>query len=172
MSTRSFAAAVFLLLAGALTACAPVTTVREQAPPAPAGPATVAVWDLENLSPVAAIQLDLGELLSGQVVEGIREKSDYTIVERERLVLVLEELNLGSSALADEETRLRLGKLLGAPIMVFGGYQVIADSMRLDLRLIDVETGKVLKAVEKTTGAGDLPAWLRAAREAAEELVQ
>ena len=82
----------------------------------------------------------------------------------------MEELKLGSSSLADEDTRLKLGRLSGARLMVFGGYQIIGSRMRLDLRLVEVETGKIIKAVQKVSPASDLPGWLNSARGAAEEL--
>ena len=130
---------------------------------------TVAVWDLEDLSPSTSIRPDLGELLSGRIIETLSNK-EYTVIERERLLLALQELNLGTTSLVDETTRLKLGKLMGARYMVFGGYLIIGGQMRLDLRMVEVETGKVVKAVQKTTAAGDLSGWIDAARKAAEEL--
>ena len=129
----------------------------------------MAVWDLENLSPGGS-RLDIGELLSAQVVAEIKKRNDYTLVERTRLVRVLEELRLGSSSLADEQARLRVGKLVGARLMVFGGYMLIGTTMRIDLRLVEVETGKVLKAVQKTALSNDISGWLDAAGKAAAEL--
>jgi len=131
---------------------------------------TIAVWDLDDFSPSDTSKPQLGELLSGQVIETLQKREDYTIVERERLLLALQELHLGSSSLADEANRLKLGRLVGARFMVFGGYQVIGNQMRLDLRLVEVETGKVLKAVHKMSSANDLPGWLDTAIKAAEEL--
>ncbi|MBN1843951.1 MAG: hypothetical protein JW883_16950 [Deltaproteobacteria bacterium] len=127
---------------------------------------TIAVWDLENLTPSESVQHDLGELLSAKVIETIKESGKHTVVERERLLLALEELSLGTTSLADESTRLRIGKILGVQLMVFGGYQVIADQMRLDLRLVEVETGKIISAAQKTTPGGDLSGWLKAAEDA------
>jgi len=130
----------------------------------------IAVWDLEDLSPTQDGRPDLGPLLAARITETVKESSPYNVVERERLSLVLQELNLGSAAISDESTRLRLGKLVGADLMIFGGYQVISDTMRLDLRLVEVETGKILKASEKTAVSGDIAGWLNAAGEAAKEL--
>jgi len=53
---------------------------------------------------------------------------------------------------------------------VFGGCLVFAGQMRLDLRVVDVETGGVMKSVEKTVSATELPGWLKAAEDAANEL--
>jgi curli biogenesis system outer membrane secretion channel CsgG len=132
---------------------------------------TIAVWDLEESCPLARARPELGEILSAQVIETLKEKGGFIVVERERLVLALEELHLGTTPIVDETTRLELGRLLGAQLMVFGNYQVIGDKMRLDLRLVEVETGRVLKAVAKTASATDFSAWLNAAKGAADELL-
>jgi curli biogenesis system outer membrane secretion channel CsgG len=132
---------------------------------------TIAVWDLDDVSPSGGSRTDLGELLSTQVIDALRKKENVTLVERERLVRILEELHLGTTAVVDEATRLKLGKLAGARWMVFGGYQVIADQMRLDLRLVEVETGRVRKAVQKKTVGAGITAWTEAARKAAEDLL-
>jgi len=131
----------------------------------------VAVWDLENLNPAETIDPDVGELLAAKVIETLNESGAFQVVERERLIRVLEELNLGSSSLVDESTRLKIGRIVGARFMVFGGYFVHGELMRLDLRLVEVETGRIVKATQKTTSAGDLGGWLRIAREAAQELI-
>jgi curli biogenesis system outer membrane secretion channel CsgG len=129
----------------------------------------VAVWDLDDMSPGLARET-LGELFAAQVMDVLKNKGEYTVVERARLLRVLEELRLGSSSLVDEQTRMRLGKLVGARLMVFGGYQVIGGQMRVDLRLVEVETGKVVKAVQKTATTPDMTGRIDAVRKAAEEL--
>jgi curli biogenesis system outer membrane secretion channel CsgG len=131
----------------------------------------VAVWDLENLNPDEAMGADMGELLAAKVIETLKDSGMLQVVERERLILALEELNLSSSKLVDESTRLKIGRIIGARFMVFGGYFILGDMMRLDLRLVEVETGRVLKAAQKVTAAGDLNGWLKAAGQAAAELI-
>lgn len=130
---------------------------------------TVAIWDLENLSPTGTSQPDLGNMLSAKVIETFQQ-GGYPTIEREKLELALKELNLGSSSLADSSTRLRIGKIAGAKRMVFGAYQFISNQMRLDLRMVDVETGRIVKTAEKTTAAGGITGWLKAAEAAASEL--
>ena len=132
----------------------------------------IAVWDLEDLSPLGDGRPDLGEFLSIRVIETLKEMEGLNVIERERLSLALEELNLGTLSLADESTRLRLGMLIGAQLMIFGGYQVITEKMRLDLRLVEAGSGRILNAVEKTVSASDLSGWLNAAEEATRELFQ
>lgn len=136
-----------------------------------ATPLTIAVWDFDDALHGGAATPELGEVLAGRVTEAVSKKGSYTVVERQRLLLALEELHLGTSALADESTRLRLGKMVGAQRMIFGGYQVIGDKMRLDLRLVNVETGALIKAAERTVPAANIPAWFEAAEQAANDLL-
>ena len=132
--------------------------------------ATVAVWDLENLSIMPGQGDDMAEFLTAKVVETLKGQTDFRLVEREKLLLALEELNLGSSALADQQTGLQIGRILGAQFMVFGAYQIIGDSMRIDLRLVEVESGKVLKTAAETAPPAGMQAWLQAAENAASGL--
>jgi curli biogenesis system outer membrane secretion channel CsgG len=134
-------------------------------------PSAVAVWNLKNSNPDEAVGPDLGELLAAKVIETFKESGAFQVVERERLILALEELNLGSTALVDESTRLKIGRMVGARFMVFGSYFVLGAMMRLDLRLVEVETGRIVKAAQKTAAAGNLNGWLNAARQAAGELI-
>jgi len=154
--------AIILLILGSawmlVSGCAPVPVQEHKR--------TVAVWDLENLSPDIATRTDLGGLLGGEIIQSIQQTGDIRVVEREKLVMILEELRLGTSSLADESTRLKVGRLLGAREMIFGGYMVVGSTMRIDLRRVEVETGRVLKTAKQTAAAGDPAAWLEAARQA------
>ncbi len=154
-----------------LAGCAAPSAGPVSEPARPPGPRSVAVWDMENMSPDRPLAMDWGELLSSGVIQVFQESGDYAVVEREKLIRVLEELQLGSSALADDETRLKLGQLVGAQQMVFGGYLVVGDMMRLDLRLVEVETGAVVNAAHRTLSAADPVAGLNAAKGAARELI-
>jgi PBP1b-binding outer membrane lipoprotein LpoB len=166
MKRTVLAVVICLLLYGcAATPVAPPVSVSSDRKP------VIAVWDLEDLSPLDIAQMDLGNLLSSRITETVQQAGGYTVVEREKLEIVLRELNLGSSSLADPSTQLRIGRIAGARLMIFGAYQVVADQMRLDLRIVDVETGRIIKTAEKTAGGGDISGWLEAAEAAAKELI-
>ncbi|HSH69258.1 MAG TPA: FlgO family outer membrane protein [Deferrisomatales bacterium] len=138
------------------------------APPSPPQ-GLLAVWDLDDLTGTGA-HAGLGEILAGKAIERVQAEG-YAVVERQRLVALLEELRLGSGALADESTRLRLGRLSGARLMLFGGYQAYGDSLRMDLRLVEVETARVVAATQRTVPARDLAAALQAVGEGSAELM-
>ena len=156
---------LFTILCCLLYGCAGSPAVTSMSNP------VIAVWDLEDLSPLGITQMDLGNLLSARIMETVQQAGVYSVVEREKLEIALRELNLGSSSLADASTRLRIGRIAGARLMIFGAYQVIGDQMRLDLRIVEVETGRIIKTAEKTAGSGDLSEWLNAAEAAAKELI-
>lgn len=134
-------------------------------------PVSAAVWDLEDLSPTDHVQAGMGEVLSGQIAARIGEDGNYQMVERQYLLKAIEELHLGSSDLAAPETRLRLGRIIGAQQMVFGAFQVVGKQMRLDLRRVDVASGKIIKTASGTAATSELNEWLRAADEAASALI-
>jgi TolB-like protein len=68
------------------------------------------------------------------------------IVERDKLEAILKEQKLSNSKDFDPSTAAKVGKLLGAQIILTGGYFDMMGSMRIDARFIDVETGKILKS--------------------------
>ncbi len=131
----------------------------------------LAVWDLEDLSPMEHGLVGMGEILSGQVMAGLAQNPAFQMVERQQLLKAIEELHLASSDLADPETRLRLGRIIGARQMVFGAFQVIGPNLRLDLRRVDVASGRILKTSSATAAAADLNLCLSAAEDAATALI-
>jgi curli biogenesis system outer membrane secretion channel CsgG len=132
---------------------------------------TVAVWDFDNLSASSFVQPDLGERLAAELTEIFMRKGNFQVVERQNLLLVLEELNIGSEIFVDETTRLRLGKIVGAGMMVFGAYQSFGGQQtRIDIRLVEVETGRTKKTVDKLVPSSNYQAWFEAVRQAADEL--
>ena len=137
----------------------------------PDRPPTLAIWPIEDLSLPGTTAPDLAELMTAKVMQTAETVDGLKLVERERLLSILQELSLGSSELADQATALRVGRLTGARQMLFGGYQVIAGLMRLDLRLVDVETSRVVNTAEEIVPAGDLTAWLEGAEAATRTLL-
>ena len=73
------------------------------------GPCTVAVWELENIG-VSGAMADAGGLMTARVLETFQAAGRCATIEREKLTLALEELNLSASQLTDEDTRLRIGR--------------------------------------------------------------
>jgi hypothetical protein len=133
----------------------------------------IAVWDFEITGPSGNVRMD--PFLSGKIIQKLITEEHYDVITRDRLLLMLEELNLDSSLLVDERTRLNLGKLVGAKLMVFGEViEIVYNRMLIHLRLIEVETSKILRTVEKyyDPSPSDLSEWLKAVEEMTPELFE
>jgi TolB-like protein len=75
------------------------------------------------------------------------------LVERDRLEEILAELKLGQSNKIDPASAAKVGKLLGARYLVLGGYFDLKNMLRVDARVVEVETGKVVQSVGATGDA-------------------
>ena len=149
MSDR-YLLSVFTIIVLLLTGCAPSATVSQrnctpisQTYEKGTG---IAVWDFEITSPTGDVQMD--RFLANRIRKSINKGGHLNLVGRDRFNLLLQELNLG--VLSDEKTRLRLGEITGAELMVFGDVCHIAgNSMLINLRLFEVETRVPLSSVKK-----------------------
>ncbi|MBD3344053.1 MAG: hypothetical protein GF401_03215 [Chitinivibrionales bacterium] len=117
---------------------------------------TLAVLYFENNSLMAAdsykgLEKGLCEIMITQLskIGGIE------VVERERLEQVFEEIALGQSGAIDESSAPKVGKILGAQMLVLGSFMKDrGNKIRIDTRLVRVETGEILTA-EEATGTAD-----------------
>lgn len=133
--------------------------------------AAIAVWDLDYYDTGNSTFADMGELLSAKVIESVEKSENYSVVEREKLLLVLEEQNRAQDSLVSFDTRLEIGRIVGARLMIFGSYFVINNTMRLDLHFVEVETGSILNSASKETAVMDPMVWLNMIEKASEELL-
>ncbi|WP_428263303.1 CsgG/HfaB family protein [Haliangium sp.] len=87
--------------------------------------------------------------LTQMLVTDLTGAPEVDIVERVRLEDALAELELGKSKKIDPRSANRVGKLLGARYLVMGGYFDMAGTLRMDARVVEVETGKVVASMGK-----------------------
>lgn len=71
-------------------------------------------------------------------------------VERQKINALIQEMQLAQSGLVSEETGVQVGKLVGAKYLVFGSYMVFDKKVRIDARIVEVETGLTIKAEQVT----------------------
>jgi TolB-like protein len=117
-------------------------------------PPTVAVlyFDYTGRDPELEV---LRKGLAQMLISDLSAADNVRIVERDRLEDVLAELKLQSTAKIDPKSAARVGKLLGARYLVLGGYFDLQGVLRVDARIIDVETGRVLKSIGANGKPGD-----------------
>jgi TolB-like protein len=110
----------------------------------------VVVWDFENLTPGAGMpgpgpgSAYLARSLSENLTAALLGFPGLRVVERQRLKDVLAEQKLSAGDLADEDSRLRLGRIIGAGRMVFGSFFALGDLVQVSVRVVDSATSRVL----------------------------
>ncbi|MDI6726559.1 MAG: CsgG/HfaB family protein [Smithellaceae bacterium] len=115
---------------------------------------------------LAVLYFDNESLTDRERLEGLRKGiadtliSDlgrldrFQVLERERLDALLAEMKLQQTGLVDPDTAVKIGRLLGVQALLLGSYTAIGGMIRLDARIVEVETGLLLKA-EEVTGPVD-----------------
>ena len=97
----------------------------------------------------------LGKGISDVLITELAVNPTIRVIERDRVQQLMDEQNLGTAGRVDQETAVKVGKLLGVHHMIFGGFIVDQrGTMRLDARAVHVETG-VVEHVESVTDKAD-----------------
>ena len=89
--------------------------------------------------------------LTDMFITELRKMPELRPVERSRLDTVMREFELGELGVIDSETAQEIGRALGAQALYYGGFTVpVGTMLRLDARLVRVETLEVLASEEST----------------------
>lgn len=111
----------------------------------------VAYFDAHSVRP----ELEpLGRGVADMLTTDLGSAPGLVLVERARIAEVLAELELGKGGFVDPATAQKLGKGLGANLIVVGSLTVAIEGMRIDARVVDVATGEV-RAASQATGKED-----------------
>jgi TolB-like protein len=128
------------------------TTLLFAVPAAAAERVTVAVLYFDNNSPKREYDV-LQKGLADMLVTDLSQVDSLQVVEREKLQKLVDELKLQRSKFFDPRTAQRLGKGIGARYAVTGAVAAFDPKMRIDVRVIEVATGKVVVA-DRVVGDG------------------
>lgn len=96
----------------------------------------------------------MSTVLTSKLAEQLKASGRVKVVDRIILDKLLEELNLGSSELADPETSLKLGRVLAARVIGTGTLFNLPGGTLLNMRLVDTETTAVDKVITMQMAAG------------------
>jgi hypothetical protein len=92
--------------------------------------------------------------MSDMVLTPLVKAGRFTVVERERLDALMAEQNLGATVRVDPATAARVGKILGAELVVFGTVTQASDQTidKFAYDLVRVEVTVEVRAVNTTSG--------------------
>jgi tetratricopeptide (TPR) repeat protein len=135
------------------------------------GVKTIAIMEFDNFS-VQKFQDKLGPIgkgLADWFEHDFGKISSLTVVERDKINFVLQELELQRSGAVDKSTAVQAGKVLGAQYMVFGSITQLDDKHTgMVVRVVSVETSEIIASVDKR----DKPDYSRLEQELVVELAE
>ncbi|MHB8877004.1 MAG: CsgG/HfaB family protein [Myxococcaceae bacterium] len=120
------------------------------AAPAPSRKVVVVLY-FDNNSPLREYDV-LQKGLADMMVSDLSAVESLQLVEREKLQKLLDELALQKSRYFDPATAQKLGGGVGAQYAVTGALAAFDPQLRIDIRLIEIATGKVL-VTDHVTGS-------------------
>lgn len=130
---------------------------------------SIAFMEFDNNS-IGKYQESLGPLVKGLAelfAHYFGNISSFTVIERDKINFVLQELKLQKSGAVDRSTAVKVGKIIGARYMVFGSIMQLDDKNAITLvRVVDVETSEIIESLDKE----GKPQFVKAVRELVEEL--
>lgn len=117
---------------------------------ATAAPRTVAVLYFDNNTQDRSFDV-LSKGLADMLVTDLSGVDGLVVVEREKLQALVKEMNIQRSEYFDPKTAQKMGRGLGATHAITGSIAALEPRIRLDVRVIEVATGKVV-AGDKVVG--------------------
>ncbi|MBS1240959.1 MAG: hypothetical protein H6R40_386, partial [Gemmatimonadetes bacterium] len=156
--------------AGLLALLAAVPAAAQQADTRPG----LAVLPFENGGSFGQDQEDYDALrrgIAGIMVSELSQNSTIRLVDRAETQRILDEQALTASGRVDAATAAQVGKLVGARYMITGTFIDLYGEFRLDARLINVETGEIMKVVRNDPQYKDVKQLYRVIQSVAQRLM-
>ncbi len=118
-----------------------------------AGPRTIAIMEFDNFS-TGKYQEKLGYLAKGLASffeADFAQFSTLRVVERDKIDFIKNEILMTKDGLVDPATAVKVGKLLGAQVMIFGSIVQMDDKeAKMVVKAVDVETSRILTFAERS----------------------
>lgn len=113
---------------------------------------TLGVLDFDNNSLADRQRLEtLRQGLAQMFSSELGQLQALRLVERANLHRLIEEMRLGQAGMLDDKSAQQVGKLAGAQYLLLGSFIYLpGGKLRVDTRVVEVETGRILKAGEET----------------------
>jgi len=82
---------------------------------------------------------------AGMMISELAQNPAARLVEREQVQRLVDEQNLGAQGRVDPQSAAKVGKLVGARYIVLGTFIDFYSDFRVDVRLVNTETGEIVK---------------------------
>jgi len=119
-------------------------------------PTTLAILPFENNSitePEKYAPLSKG--LAAMLITDLKKTgTSLKLIERGKIQAIIKEIALGQTGSVDKSTAMKAGKILGAQSIAFGSFMVLGQNVRIDIRIVKVETSELIMS-EGIDGSAD-----------------
>src|SRR3954464_9232844 len=115
----------------------------------PAPKKTVAVLYFDNYTGKADYDA-LGKGIASMMISDLSSVPEIQLVERDRMQDVVKELDVQHTRYFDSTTAVRTGRMLGSQYIVVGSFAAVEPKMKIDTRVVSVETGAIVKTAQVT----------------------
>ena len=88
----------------------------------------------------------------------LSQQEEITVVDRDKMKAITEELSLKSSGLLDERHILEIGRLTGANLVLNGGFIIEKDQLVVDAHIYDIATTQLITSERAEGEIGDIVA--------------
>jgi len=129
----------------ALTAAAPLPN---HAPPS-VTKKTVAILYFDNYTGKSDYD-PLGKGIASMMISDLSTVQEIQLLERERMQDLVKEIDAQHTKYFDSTTAVKVGKMVGAEYIVVGAFAALEPSMRIDTRVVRVQTGEIVKTAQVT----------------------
>lgn len=85
--------------------------------------------------------------IPAMLISELKNNDGARLVDRRDINQLLSEQNLATQGRVDAATAAKVGKLVGARYVILGSFIDFYGDFRVDARIVDVETGEILKVV-------------------------
>lgn len=111
-------------------------------------PQTLAILPFENNSVTDPEKYEpLSRGLSAMLITDINQgQTALKVIERNKIAELLKEIALSQTGSVEESTAIKAGKILGAQSIAFGSFMVLGSDVRIDTRIVNVETSELIMA--------------------------
>lgn len=119
-------------------------------------PKTLAILPFENNSITNPDQYaPLSRGLAAMLITDLKKSgSALKLIERSKIQALLKEIALSQGGSVDQATAVEVGRILGAQSIAFGSFMVLGSDVRMDVRIVQVETSELLIS-ESISGKSD-----------------
>lgn len=90
----------------------------------------------------------LGKGIASMMISDLSPVQEIQLVERDRMQDLVKEIDMQHTKYFDSTTAVRVGHMVGAEFVVVGAFAAVQPQMRIDTRVVRVETGEIVKTAQ------------------------